>query len=474
MQAHKYIQPLLFVIAILSVMVIYILSLNHQFFWDTIQLGSLHATHFYQNNFADWLLPNRIDSGHIPAFGWYIAFWWKLFDRSLLTSHLAMLPFVVGILWQSHVLVKHFFQEVNPGIVYFLLVLDTALLSQMSLVSPDVPLVFFFLIAFNAILSNKKIVLACAIFLLFLTSMRGMMVSLLLLFIDVALHIQRDRGFKKIRVQLFNRSLIYLPALLLFLVFNYYHFKQTGWVGFHSDSPWASSFKTVGVTGILRNVVIYIWRLLDFGRVLGCILFVASSILLFKKIKSDYHGRILLISALIFLFLFPLNLIWASGLIGHRYVLPVNILITLSTAYFINLAGIKRQLKNLIFGVWAIVLISGNFWVYPDLIAQGWDSSLAHWPYYSLQKKSLDFLEDQKIEFSQVETFFPSHGYQDDFFLDGDLRLIDGFEGNKGYVIYSNINNITDEQYALLHSEAYTLMQTYKSSGIFVKIFRKQ
>jgi hypothetical protein len=114
-----------------------------------------------------------------------------------------------------------------------------------------------------------------------------------------------------------------------------------------------------------------------------------------------------------------------------------------------------------------------TFWIYPDKIAHGGDSSLAHLPYYELQKKAIQYFDNHQIELEQVETFFPSQGALDSFFLNGDQRIIDGYEGKRKYVIYSNINNLSDEEYDYIHSSAYTLIETLEKNRVFVKIFKK-
>jgi hypothetical protein len=60
---------------------------KNSFFWDTIQLASKHAHWYFENNFRNFLLPNSIDSGHIPAFGMLLAFAWKIFQKSLNQPH---------------------------------------------------------------------------------------------------------------------------------------------------------------------------------------------------------------------------------------------------------------------------------------------------------------------------------------------------------------------------------------------------
>ena len=73
---HKLALIFTYIIAISLVL----LSLNNAFFWDTVQLGSRHATYFYTTNFSSFLLPNSMDSGHIPAFGFTLETLWKNFS----------------------------------------------------------------------------------------------------------------------------------------------------------------------------------------------------------------------------------------------------------------------------------------------------------------------------------------------------------------------------------------------------------
>ena len=218
-------------------------TIHNSFFWDTVQLGSAHANYYYNNHFSKLLLPEDIDSGHIPTFGMYIALLWKLFGRSLTVSHLAMLPFALGIVFKIFKLCRKFIPEQFVGLALVLVLVDPSLLSQMTLISPDVCLVFFFLLGMNAVLENKKLWIIVAVFCLFLTSMRGMMVSLCLLGLDVYSHINWKTTAGNIFNQLVKRSLLYLPALLLFLTYNSYHYLETGWIGYHKNSPWAKCFE---------------------------------------------------------------------------------------------------------------------------------------------------------------------------------------------------------------------------------------
>ena len=459
-------------LSVLLVLIISFYTLNNSFFWDTIQLGSLHASFFY-NNLDSFILPENIDSGHIPAFGYYLATIWKVFGRTLVVSHLAILPFSIGILWQLQQLTVFLFKKGNRGIVLFLIVIDPTLLSQMVVVSPDVPLVFFFILGVNSILRNNKISLFISIIFLFLISMRGMMVSLSLLFVDVFYNVSYTKDLKKIFVRLINRSIIYIPALTMFIGYYSYHYYTTGWSIMHNDSPWAESFEGVGVSGVIYNIGILYWRLLDFGRV---IIWIILLIILIKYSKTFFKDK--LIAFLLVLFVsvtsvLSLNMIWAVGLMGHRYLLPVYLSISLLTAYLLFQDIVDGKLRYVLLSLWGIILLTGNLWVYPDKISQGWDSTLAHIPYFELRHKSLEFIEENNIELNRVQSFFPNISIIDNIDLNNDMRSLQGFDGSGDYLMYSNIFNISDEEYDLIKTN-FSLMKEFNSRGVFVRIYKKK
>ncbi|MBL0080448.1 MAG: hypothetical protein IPP53_15465 [Bacteroidetes bacterium] len=68
-----------------------IATANNPFFWDTV-LTSKIAQYFYENGFGNLIVPIDLDAGHPPFFQIYLSILWKLFGKSLLVSHLAMLP----------------------------------------------------------------------------------------------------------------------------------------------------------------------------------------------------------------------------------------------------------------------------------------------------------------------------------------------------------------------------------------------
>ena len=466
-------QSLPILIGYLIVAALFFLTLNNGFFWDTVQLGSKHANYFYTNHFTGILLPDSIDSGHIPSFGMYLAFIWKIFGRNLIVSHLAILPFVLGILWQLNKVVKKFIKNEYSGWALLLTLLDPTLLSQITLVSPDVPLVFFFLLGMNSILDNRKITLSISIIFLFLISMRGMMVSFCLLVIDIICNVTWSKSFKNEVSGLLKRTTIYLPALIIFISFASYHYINKGWIGFHNDSPWAESFEGVGFKGILFNIGILGWRIVDFGRIGIWIVF----LILFLKFKGNLlknnESRILIMVFLVFLIFLPINMVWARNLLGHRYLLPIYLSFSLLCAHLLFTLEMNKKLRLVLIYLWLLLITTGNLWIYPDKISQGWDSTLAHLPYYKIRQQAIEYMDGQNIDIQNVQSFFPNTPVIDDIDLNHDFRRFMDFKNDRDFVFYSNVFNINDEDFNIIKSQ-YLIIKQFKKGPLHVDICRKK
>jgi len=466
-------QGLLILLGYLIVAAIFSLTLNNSFFWDTVQLGSKHANYFYKNNFNRILLPDIIDSGHIPSFGMYLALIWKIFGRNLIISHLAMVPFILGILWQLNKVVKKFIHNEYTGWAFLLVLLDPTLLSQISLVSPDVPLVFFFLLGLNSIIDNRKVLLSISIIFLFLTSMRGMMVSFCLLIIDIIYYVTWSESLKKIVPILLKRTSVYIPALIIFISYASFHYIKKGWIGFHNDSPWAESFEFVGFKGILFNMGILGWRIVDFGRIGIWIVFLILILKFKASILENKESRILILVFMILLIFLPINMLWANNLLGHRYLLPIYLSFSLLIAHFLFKQEMDKKLRLALIYIWLLLLTTGNFWIYPDKISQGWDSTLAHLPYYKVRQQALGYLDEQKIDLQNVQSFFPNIAVIDDIDLNHDYRKLMEFNNNRDYVLYSNVFNINDEDYNIIKSQ-YLIIKQFKKGPIHFDVCRKK
>jgi len=443
------------------------------FFWDTVQLASAHAHYFYETNFRNLLLPENIDSGHIPTFGFYLAFIWKIFGKTLFVSHFAMLPFIFGIVRQAYLLIKKFISEKYIFFALTLFLADATLLSQTTLVSPDVVLVFLFLTALNSLLKRNNLLLSVSVAGLFLISMRGMMAASSILILDIVFNVKFN-NFKSTFYQLLKKSIIYLPALFISLFYNLYHYKVKGWIGYHEDSPWQSNFEITNFKGFIRNIGILIWRLIDFGRIF---IWIAAVIISFPILKSLFKDRNIKKIALIFiisLFISSISFLLYKSLTAHRYILPLYLIFSLLTSYLIFEKVKKIKLKYLFFSIVLAGMLSGNFWIYPEKVAQGWDSTLAHLHYYKLRNEMLKYMEENNISINETASSFPNTAELKYLDLSNNSTSFSeiNLDENK-YFFYSNIfNNLTDSEIDKLKSE-YKLLNECKSFGVFVSLYEK-
>jgi hypothetical protein len=117
-------------------------------------------------------------------------------------------------------------------------------------------------------------------------------------------------------------------------------------------------------------------------------------------------------------------------------------------------------------------LVSGNLWVYPESISQGWDASLAHTPYHSLRNEAIDSLEVLNIDVSEIASFFPNYNKIDEIDLNENPKAFTKFSNNSKYVFYSNIYNLSDEDYQILANQ-YSSIMYLKRHRIFVSILKK-
>lgn len=232
------------------------------------------------------------------------------------------------------------------------------------------------------------------------------------------------------------------------LAFLVYHYVEKGWNGYHEGSPWAFCFQKVGIRGFLKNGVLLVWRMLDFGRLAIWMCIVAGTCIAYKKqhlFQQEIRHSFLLFFIVLgfscpsFLFYNMLN--------AHRYLLPVYLCAGLLAAQLtIRVLFVHVKSKAWLTGFF-MLLLSGHFWVYPDSISKGWDSSLAYLPYFDLRQKMIDYIKQEEIPLDQVSTGAFNEQVFDHYDLSGD-SLHFTFNGlDNEFVFYSNIyNNYSDRE----------------------------
>jgi hypothetical protein len=430
--------------------VLFLLTCHNPFFWDTAQLASGHANWFYAHGFSSVLLPPEMDSGHPPFLGYLLALAWTFFGKNLLVGHCLMLPFIAIIFYQSTRLVQRIFPPKFHWLGLAILLTDATLLSQCTLVSPDVILIAFFLMGINGLFYKSRFLLCVAATVLCIVSMRGMMVafSLGLAYFLFSLCSDKIQSPVLILLKLVWCILPFVLGIAMAGWFLVFHYHKTGWIGYHEGSPWADCFERVGVVSLVKNLAVLAWRCLDFGKV-GVVLagIIALGAYWRKKVRPTEDVLLLTTLVLCCFFVLALPLVQYKTMLAHRYLTPFLLLFSLLAGLMLTLV---LEHKTTI--LWAIAIVaiqlSGNFWTYPEGVSMGWDSTLAHLPYFQTREKMLQDIQAKGIPFSQIGTDFPN----DLDFETVDLKMaVENFKSynfaRNRYILYSNVfNGFSDEE----------------------------
>ncbi|MBK8557517.1 MAG: hypothetical protein IPL65_17980 [Lewinellaceae bacterium] len=442
------------------------------FFWDSIQLASKHAHFFYEHHLHWEVLPTDIDSGHPPIFGYYLAVLWTLFGKTLPVSHWAMFPFLMGITGLLLQLGSRFLGKKWAPILFIIVMADPVMAGQSMLVSPDIPLLFFFLLAVHSITARQHFWLAVAVLGLVMVSLRGMMVGAALgtwwLFLQ----------WHTLRAQprmLLWMALSFVPGIAFGLWFLGWHEQSAGWTGFHPESPWAPAFQSADWKGMLRNVAILGWRWLDLGRFAAWAL-LAWMLLRWRSGQEQAPNAKLAGLFGLTLGLLSVSAVMYQNLSAHRYFLPAMVALHILALSTLISSSLGQTTKKVLIGVYLLAMVSGNCWIYPRGVSMDWDATLAYRPYFDLRAQAVGYLDQYNIPFSTVGTAFPSLNTGENLSLNGDQRNFApvGYEQNK-FILASNIfNDLNQEDYQILESPPWVARQTWKAQGVYLTLYEKQ
>ncbi len=450
---------------------IFYASKEQGMFWDNVLFASKMGTQLFSQGIFNWYIPENFDPGHPPFLGFVLAIGWKLLGKSLWVSHLMMMPFVFGILWQLYSLTSCFFSKNNLRIAATILVAaDPTLSAQFVLVNPEVIQIFFFLMAVNAILKNNYFFKFLGLFFLGIVTFRGMMLCGGILLFDVGYSIL----IKKTGVPSFinkKNIIAYVAGALPAIIFIVWHIAARGYlIQTSPDSPWAGAAHFVNTKQFIFNLIVIVHRHADFGRCM-VLLFILWLMLSKKSLFKETSVQSLLLLAFISTFFISIYSLLSTNAMGHRYFIPSYLSFALLAAVLITYVNITHQ--KILYFILLSALLTGNLWVYPKKIAQGWDASLAHMPYFKLRLQAINYLDNQKTTLDSVATFFPNDEKLDDITLNGDFRSFAYFTGKNPYVFYSNVYNLSNEEYKMIEQN-YTILKTFKNTTVSISILKNK
>jgi len=454
-----------------------ILSLNNCYFWDNIQQISKEAHWFYLNDFKTLLIPT--DSGsdivatgyHPPLMGIMTAALWKVFGYRLWVSHVFIFFWATLLIYNVRKLVSLLFPENYAGWVLFILLIESSLLTQFAIGSPDFILFTAFVISLRALLEKKTWILSVGIFFLCCINMRGIFVGVILFFVHyyyfIALQNQKKTNFKSV-IKFISP---YLPTFFLLTAYYIYYFIVNGWF-FNGSTDTGHYSIPHGSSRIIKHFAEFGLRSIENGRFLIWFTGIYIAFVTVKsKLKLSLQEKILLLFLILLLSLYILFIFITQMPFSARYFMPQFFLLTILTLLGAVKFFDKRKLK-LVFLFFIFFELTGNLWIYPEQIAKSWDCTLAHIPYYELRKECFNYIDSKKFDYNDISGGFCFYGKRDYIELNKEEKAI-GNNFNNKYFIYSNISNVSDSMSDALHNpENWTPIKSFKRWPVFITIFR--
>jgi hypothetical protein len=312
---YKNIKVLILIITI----IIFFLSKDIGIFWDNVLFISKMGGYLYEHNIFNWLLPDSIDPGHPPFTGFLNSFGWKLLGKKLWVSHLIMIPFIYGLLYQVFLLISYYVKEYKLRFFAFLLILaDPTFLAHLFYVTPEPVQLFFFFLTINSILRNKFYLKTLGLSFLGIVSFRGMMLCAGIFIFDLTRALIINK--KTLKDFLLNKEIIisYLIGAIPAVSFILWHYLSKGWIFTHSDSPWAGTNDFVDIKSFFFNLIVISHRYMDFGRV-GIMMFIAIMLLFRYNYFKDSNIKELLLLAISSVLIIIIVSLCIVNPMGHRY-----------------------------------------------------------------------------------------------------------------------------------------------------------
>jgi len=462
---------------VLTYTLLTVMCINNCFFWDNIQQISKEAHWFYLTDFHQLLMPSQSSGSgivatgyHPPLMGIMTAALWKVFGYKIWVSHIFIFLWALILIFNVWWIMKRLFPDKVVGWVLLVTLLESTLLSQFSISSPDFILFTAFILSLRAVLENKSYLLSIGVFFLCCINMRGIFVGGILLlthFYFIYLKTSEKSDFRTI----IKIILPYLPTLILLAAYFTFYFSVKGW--FFSNSAENIHYSLPGGIGrIIKHLAEFVLRSVENGRIIIWIIGIyVAYILIRRKTRLTPEFKtllffLLLLSGLYMLFVFITQMPFSA-----RYFMPQFFLLTLLTFLGLNTFLNDKKVKIALFVVLCFEL-TGNLWIYPDKIAKSWDCTLAHLPYYKVRDECFNYIDQQKLGYNQISAGFCLYGNRGFVELKNDGKIVGTNSDNK-YFIYSNISNVEDSFAAdLKNIQHWVPVKTFKECPVYITLYR--
>jgi len=414
---------------------------DNPFFGDTV-LYSHQADWYLKSGFSSLILPNDLDAGHPPFFSIYLAMGWNIFGQSLWVAHALMLPVLLCLAWALVNCISYFLPPSARLAGLVLVLAEPTLMAQATLPANDLVIVTAILLSITGIYKRNSHLIGLAFLAGGSVSLRGIIYwPVIVLF--AGLYFPTLRYAWKFWLKVF----VYTFPLMLWFAWHYFH---SGWLTTPHSENWKSQHAFTDFDGIIHNFLSVIFRFVDHGRIFISLTALSGILYLWLKPKGKLPPLAFLLCAGITLHLIlflPYN-----NPPGHRYFLTWFILMALYAVrvIYIDFPGKRRVYLLLLFAS-----LSGHFWIYPDTIAKGWDSSLAYLPWVRHREAALTYMKQQMIIPEKTGTSFPLRHAGRYSHLNGEnWQMPEKDLNTQVYVLYSNLcSGFSEEEISILEKQ---------------------
>jgi hypothetical protein len=373
-------------------------------------------------------------------------------------------------------MISFFIPEKWTGWVFLIILLESTVITQLVIASPDFILLTASVIALRGIFQRKLLWLAISLIFLCGINMRGVFTGSMLLITHLYFDIRVVNHGKKYDIKKFMKLLLpYVPVFLLLSTYFLYYFSHNHWFfPANSDEHYSEHYiLPENISMILKHLVSLVVRFTENGRIVIWLIAIYFLIIIVKK-KIKLSGEestiglfFVLLTGLYLVFVFITRMPFSP-----RYFMVHFFLLSLLT-----LCLLSRRLNDKKMKITCLIIllftISGHFWIYPEKIAQSWESTLLHTPYYKLRKECFDYIDKHQLNYNDISAGFCLYGNRGYIELENEGKIVKTSMDTK-YFIYSNISNLKDEKVdELKNSNLWIPIKQFKKTSVFITIYKR-
>jgi hypothetical protein len=264
-----------------------------------------------------------------------------------------------------------------------------------------------------------------------------------------------------------------MPVFSILSVYFICYFANNDWFFANDDRYSEHYLLPANMAMIAKHLAALVMRFVENGRFiiwLPAIYWI--TVILKNKIRLSREERMLglfftLITGLYFLFVFITRMPFSSRyFMVHFFVL--SLLVLRFSANRLSNNKMKTACLIILF-----CTVTGHCWIYPEKIAQCWESTLLHTPYYELRKECFDYIDKRHFDYNDLSAGFCLSGNRGYIELKNEGKIV-GTSMDAKYFIYSNISNLEDEKIdELKNPQLWTPIKSFEKGVVFIILYQR-